>query len=111
MPRLPSPLPVDPGARGAAYLNQVALQLEPGWGQFLDDCRLRLGKTHPLNQVTLAATAQFLVDAQGGTSALEITSSGNADFDQAVRDAIADADPLAPPPADLMSDDDHVHLR
>jgi len=111
LPRLASPLPVDPAARGAAYLNQLALQLEPGWGQFLDDCRLRLGKTHPLNQMTLAATAQFLVDAQGRTSALEITSSGNQDFDQAVRDAIADADPLAPPPADLMSDDDHVHLR
>ena len=29
-------------ARGAAYLTAVALQLQPGWGQFLDDCRLRL---------------------------------------------------------------------
>lgn len=111
VPRLLPPLPVDLSARGAAYLNQVALQIEPGWGQFLDDCRLRLGKTHPLNQMTLVSTAQFLVDAHGAISNLEVSSSGYPDFDQAVRDAIADADPLAPPPADLMSDDDHVHLR
>lgn len=111
VPRLLPPLPVDPAARGAAYLNQVALQIEPGWGQFLDDCRLRLGKTHPLNQMTLVSTAQFLVDTHGEISNLEVSSSGYPDFDQAVRDALADASPLAPPPADLMSDDDHVHLR
>jgi len=110
MPRLLAPLHVDPAARGAAYLNQVALQLQPGWGQFLDDCRLRLPKDHPLNAMTLAATAQLTVDAHGRVEHVELAGSGNADFDRAVRDAIADASPLPVPPPDLWSDDDRVHL-
>ncbi len=110
LPRLLPPLPVDPASRGAAYLNQVALQLQPGWGQFLDDCRLRLLKEHPLNDMALAATAQLTVDAQGRVEKVELTGSGNTDFDRAVRDAIADASPLPAPPAELWSDDDRVHL-
>ena len=110
LPRLLPPLPVDPAARGAAYLNQVALQLQPGWGQFLDDCRLRLPKDHPLNAMTLAATAQLTVDPHGRVERLELASSGNADFDRAVRDAIDDASPLPVPPPELWSDDDRVHL-
>ena len=110
-PRLLPPLPADPAARGAAYLNQIALQLQPGWGQFLDDCRLRLPATHALNTMTLAATVELSVDAHGVISGLVLHGSGNVDFDEAVRDALADAQPLAAPPVDLMSDDDHVHLR
>jgi len=110
-PRLLPPLPADPSARGAAYLNQVALQLQPGWGQFLDDCRLRLPGNHPLNTMTLAATVDVAVDRRGRIGDIELHGSGNADFDQAVRDALADAQPLASPPEDLLSDDDRVHLR
>lgn len=109
-PRLLPPLPADPSARGAAYLNQVALQLQPGWGQFLDDCRLRLPATHALNMMTLAATVDFAVDPRGRIGDIALHGSGNADFDEAVRDALADAQPLAAPPDDLMSDDDRVHL-
>ena len=111
LPRLLPPLPVDPAARGAAYLNQVALQLQPGWGQFLDDCRLRLPRDHALNDMALAATAQLTVDAHGKVENVELTGSGNADFDRAVRDAISDATPLPVPPPELWSDDDRVHLR
>jgi hypothetical protein len=110
-PRLLPPLPADPAARGAAYLNQIALQLQPGWGQFLDDCRLRLGAKHPLNAMSLAAIAEFSIDRRGRVHDLALHGSGNRDFDQAVRDALADAQPLALPPEDLFSDDDRVHLR
>ena len=98
MRRLLSPLPGDPAARGATYLDRVALQLQPGWGQFLDDCRLRLPEAHPLNNMQLAATAELSVDAKGHVDKVELASSGNPDFDRAVRDAIADASPLAVPP-------------
>lgn len=111
LPRLRPPDPADPGARGAAYLNRVALQLQPGWGQFLDDCRLRLPASHALNTMTLAATADLTVDRRGRVAKVELASSGNADFDEAVRDAIRDAAPLPAPPRDLYSDDDQVHLR
>ena len=100
MPRLKAPRPLDPGARGAGYLTQVALQLQPGWGQFLDDCRLRLPASHPLNAMTLAASVELVVGKDGRVDAVNVTSSGNADFDRAVRDAIADAAPLPAPPAD-----------
>jgi TonB family protein len=111
LPRLPPPLPADLGARGAGYLNRVALQLQPGWGQFLDDCRLRLPASHALNTMSLAATADLAVDRRGRVTKVELASSGNPDFDEAVRDAIRDAAPLPAPPIDLLSDDDQVHLR
>src|SRR5690349_16805519 len=109
-PRLLPPLPADPAAHGAAYLNQVALQLQPGWGQFLDDCRLRLPASHALNTMTLAAIVDLAVDRRGRIVDVDLHGSGNADFDEAVRDALADAQPLAAPPEDLISDDERVHL-
>ena len=109
--RLLPPAPIDQKARGAAYLTAVAMQLQPGWGQFLDDCRLRLPAGHALNQMGLAATAVLVVDRRGAIVDVELDSSGNADFDRAVKDAIADAGPLVPPPPELISDDERVHLR
>ena len=111
VPRLLPPKPIDPAARGAAYLTAVALQLQPGWGQFLDDCRIRLPASHPLNAMTLAATAELVVERDGRVVDVKIESSGNAGYDGAVRDAIRDAQPLAPPPLELLSDDDRLHLR
>src|SRR5262249_29774725 len=105
------PLAIDPMARGASYLNQVALQLQPGWGQFLDDCRLRLSASHPLNELTLAATAELTVDRRGKVASVALPPSGNPDFDRAVPDAVADAAALAAPRGELLSDDDRVHLR
>jgi TonB family protein len=111
-PRLLPPAPIDPKVRGAAYLTSVALQLQPGWGQFLDDCRLRLPVTHPLNQMQLAATVELVIDRTGKVVDIAVVvPSGNADFDRAVHDAIADATPVVAPPLELLSDDDRAHLR
>jgi hypothetical protein len=111
VPRLKAPPPIDPNARGAAYLTAVALQLQPGWGQFLDDCRLRLPAEHPLNAMTLAATYELVIAPDGAASMAHAVSSGNADFDRAVHDVILDASPLPKPPEDLLSDDDRVHVK
>jgi hypothetical protein len=111
VPRLLAPRPIDPAARGATYLTAVALQLQPGWGQFLDDCRLRLPAAHPLNDMALAATAELVVARDGRIESVTVATSKNPDFDRAVRDAVADAGQLAAPPAELLSDDDKVHLR
>jgi TonB family protein len=111
VPRLRPPPLIDPDARGATYLSAVALQLQPGWGQFLDDCRLRLPARHPLNDLALTATAELVIDGRGGVAEVKLASSGNADFDRAVGDAVRDANPLPAPPRELWSDDDRVHLR
>lgn len=111
-PRLPPPALIDPARPGSAFLTSVALQLQPGWGQFLDDCRIRLPETHPLNQMSLAATAAITIDRKGRVTDVALAvPSGNADFDRAVRDAIHDASSLPIPPIEALSDDDLVHLR
>jgi TonB family protein len=110
--RLPPPPPiVDLDAPDVPYRATVALQLQPGWGQFLDDCRLRLPRTHPLNAATLAATVELAVDADGHVVDVHLASSGNVDYDRAVRQVIEDAAPLPRPPRALWADDDLVHLR
>lgn len=110
--RLPPPVPADPFARGAGYLTQVAAQLQPPWGDFLEDCRLRLPASHPLNTTTLAATFELAVDGRGMiVERTQVATSGNGDFDTAAADVLADASPLPEPPAELLSDDERVHLR
>jgi HEAT repeat protein len=110
--RLPAPRAVDPGQRGAGYLTLVAGQFEPRWTAFLEDCRLRLPASHPLNATTLAATFEIAVGRDGAIAwRRPVAASGNGDFDSAVADVLADASPLPAPPAELVSDDDLVHVR
>lgn len=111
-PRLPPPPSiVDLDAPDAAYRVALALQLQPGWAQFLDDCRLRLPVAHPLNAMALSATAEIGIDAGGRVVDVHVESSGNADYDRAVRQVIDDAAPLPRPPRALWADDDLVHVR
>jgi HEAT repeat protein len=111
-PRLPPPPAIDPGVRGAAYLTAVAAHIQPAWGQFLEDCRLRLPKQHPLNAPGLAAAAELAIARDGRVVKLAIAQgSGNGDFDRAVQQVLGDASPLPRPPSDLESDDEAVHLR
>ncbi|CAN5302577.1 hypothetical protein BH11MYX1_BH11MYX1_37940 [soil metagenome] len=110
--RLLPPAVIDPARPDAGFLTSVALQLQPGWGQFLDDCRIRLPASHALNRMTLEATAELVLDRGGAVLAVELVlPSGNRDFDRAVTDAIADATHLPIPPIDALSDDDRVYLR
>ncbi|MDQ3367633.1 MAG: TonB C-terminal domain-containing protein, partial [Myxococcota bacterium] len=110
-PRLPPPAPVDLAVRGAAYLRSAAAQIQPRWEQFLEDCRLRLPKAHPLNQPTLASVVELAVQRDGTLADVRlVTGSGTGDFDVAVFDVLADVT-LPPPPAALESDDELVHLR
>lgn len=110
VPRLLAPPLLDPDAPAASYLTTVALALQPAWHQFLEDCRLRLPASHPLNRMALVAIAELEVDRAGNVVDTRIESSGSTDFDRAARQVIEDASPLAPPPRALWSDDDHLHL-
>ncbi len=110
-PRLPEPKGIDPAVKGAAYLTAVAAQIQPAWGQFLEDCRLRLPNTHPLNQPSLVAIAELSIARTGRLDVRIATGSGNGDFDTAVFDVASDAGPLPAPPSELISDDEVVHLR
>ncbi|HEX4450788.1 MAG TPA: hypothetical protein VH143_07970 [Kofleriaceae bacterium] len=111
-PKLTPPDELDLRAPGAAYLAMVGGRLQPGWSQFLTDCRQRLPAEHPLNAMTLVATAELAIDPGGHMTVATIAApSGNPDFDRAVRDVLADAHDVAIPPRDLLADDDRVHLR
>ncbi|MBK7539035.1 MAG: HEAT repeat domain-containing protein [Myxococcales bacterium] len=110
MQPLPPPADGDPAAEGAPYLAMLASRLAPEWRHFLDDCRLRLPAEHPLNDLRLEATASAVVDRAGAISSVELTSSGNGDFDGAVREVMSAVGPLPPPPAWLLSDDDKLRL-
>jgi len=110
-PKLTAPQGIDPSVRGAAYLTAVAAHVQPAWGQFLEDCRLRLGKGHPLNEQALVAIAELVIGRAGRFEVRIITGSGNGDFDTAAFDVASDAGPLPPPPLELLADDEAVHLR
>ena len=111
-PPLPAPPPALPSVRGSAYLDVVAGHVQPAWGQFLEDCRLRLPGHHPLNRPALVATAELVVGEDGQVVQKRIvTGSGNGDFDTAVFDVLGDASPLPPPPRELQSDDQRVHVQ
>ncbi|MEZ4367271.1 MAG: energy transducer TonB [Kofleriaceae bacterium] len=108
---LPEPPLGDPAALGRGYLEQVYQRVRPHWRQFLDDCRRRLPPSHPLNDRHLEATASLRVDADGVIVDAALASSGQAAFDAAVRELLADVAPLPAPPVTLRSDDELTHLR
>ena len=110
--RLPAPPPGDPNAHGAAYLRALALQVQPRWAQFLEDCRVRLPVGHPLNAPRLVATVELSIDLHGKlVDQQAVSASGNGDFDTAIADVLGDVLPLPAPPRELLSDDDLVHVR
>lgn len=102
--------PGDPSAEGAPYLALVAGRVQPEWRHFLDDCRIRLPAEHPLNTLALEARATLVIDRSGALVGQELASSGNADFDTAIREIVTAVNPLPPPPAWLLSDDDKLRL-
>lgn len=110
-PALGVPAAIAPSVRGAAYLTKVAVHIQPNWAHFLEDCRVRLPAEHPLNVITLSATAELAIDRTGEITGIAIVTSGSADFDLAVRDVLGDVTRVEPPPAELVSDDDRVHVR
>jgi len=96
---------------GLAYLERVYPALRDGWRSFVSDCRLRLPPSDALNDTSLAATVRFTVAPDGRLLALAVEQkSGDARFDAAAQEVVRDSAPFPPPPADLVSDDDAVHL-
>ncbi|MGE0548056.1 MAG: HEAT repeat domain-containing protein [Kofleriaceae bacterium] len=109
--RLPPPPRADPTVRGASYLATLAQNIQPAWAQYLENCRLMLRRDHPLNAMSLAATAELVIDRTGQLVISELITSNNAEFDRAIRELLAEANRVAAPPSELLSDDDRVHIR
>jgi TonB family protein len=108
---LGDPAEPDPDKDGLEYLHAVYPPLAAAWGTFLEDCRLRLPRSHELNNSDLATTVEVVIDARGRLHVAEIASpSGNPDFDVAALEIVRDAAPFSEPPADVVSDDGRVHL-
>ena len=111
-PRLgPPPVP-DPRVRGAGYLRALGEAIQPRWATFLEDCRLRLPPTHPLNSGRLTSSVELVIGLDGRlVKQHSLATSGVGDFETAISDVLADATPLPRPPRELASDDDLVHVR
>jgi len=102
----------DASAPAADYLGRVHELLRPGWRGFLEDCRLRLPPSHPLNQASLSVELALVLDAAGQIVELEVADrSGSGDFDRAAIEVVRDAAPLASPGPAELSDDGRAHLR
>jgi len=109
---LPEPPPPEAGKDGLDYLQAVYPPLRDGWAAFVNDCRLRLPATDPLNDDSLRAELAFVVEPDGELQSVRVVaSSGNSDFDQVAADVVRDAAPLPAPPATVMSDDGVAHLH
>ena len=109
-PPLPALPPIDPSVRGAGYLKTLASHIQPRWGQFLEDCRLRLAADHPLNIESLTADVELVIDERGMHTARVIQTSGNSDFDGAALEIVGEV-PSVPGPSELQSDDGMVHVH
>jgi len=111
----PAPLPApdlpDPATFGLMYLEQMAPRVQTGWTQFLEDCRLRLPPNHPLNDPTLEATVELVLDQHGALlSSTIVAPSGKPEFDEAVAAIASDAGPFPAADITLRSDDDQVYV-
>ncbi|MGE0871817.1 MAG: HEAT repeat domain-containing protein [Kofleriaceae bacterium] len=109
--RLPPPPRPDTSVRGASYLVAISQHIQPAWAQYLENCRLILDRDHPLNTMSLAATAELVVDRTGHLELVGLVTSRNDEFDRAIRGLLADARHVEPPPTELLSDDDRVHVQ
>ncbi|RMH40172.1 MAG: TonB family protein, partial [Deltaproteobacteria bacterium] len=110
-PPLGDPPAGDPSAPGYAYLTAIEPALQGRWVTFLDNCRLRLPGSHPLNDPSLEAAVELQIAPSGEVVARDLTrASGNAEFDEAVRELVEDVRQVAPPPAELLSDDGRAHV-
>lgn len=108
---LPEPLPPEAGMFGLAWLERVYPVFREGWSAFLEDCRLRLPPTDPLNSPTLETRLELQVDAGGQiVEVTRIGSSGNSDFDLVAEEVVREAGALPPPPRELLSDDDIAYV-
>jgi TonB family protein len=111
-PPLGDPPRPDPGAPGVDYLTRVAPRFGAPWGAFLGDLRMRLPPTHELNRPSLSALLLMEIDEQGDLVAMRLAAtSGSHAFDEAALEVAREAVPLPHPPADLLSDDDRLHLE
>lgn len=111
-PPLGNPPPIDSSAPGATYMTAVAKVIAPGWTAFLEDCRLRLPRAHALNDASLSAMVEIEIERDGRVAAVRVPGgSGVAEFDRAALEVAREAGRMPPPPAELVSDDDRVHLR
>jgi len=102
----------DPEAFGLAWMEQIYPRLRDDWVAFVNDCRLRLPASNPLNDSRLVVVISADVARSGGLlDAAVSSSSGNQDFDGVALEIVREAAPFPQPPAELVSDDDRVHLR
>jgi TonB family protein len=100
------------GLAGNPWLEAVHERFYVKWSEgFLEQSRMFLPPTHPLNDRQLAVTLELTVGADGTLLVLTpITSSGNADFDAAAKQVISDSAPFPAPPAELQRDDGNFYV-
>ncbi len=112
----PAPLgpepPVPDALAGRGWLDATHERIYAAWSQgFLEQARVYLPPSHPLNSPTLAVTLELVLEADGRLRTVTVvTPSGNADFDAAARAVVTESAPYKAPPAELRSDDGFFYV-
>ncbi len=110
-PALGNPPTIDATAPAADFLIEVSELIQPAWASFLEDCRVRLPLSNPLNDSELMATMLLTIEGSGKVLTVGVlTSSGNTDFDVVASEILNDVVSLPEPPAEWISDDDQVQV-
>jgi TonB family protein len=103
----------SPAALGAGWLGEVHARLHDKWADgFLEQARVYLPASHPVNDTRLATQLGLAVRPSGELVQVSVVeASGNADFDRGAREVMQALSPLPAPPGELLSDDNLVHVR
>ncbi len=102
----------DASVLGHAWLDSIHPRFHERWAEsFLEDCRIYLPPSNPLNDEKLLAVVTFDVAADGKVGDVRIAQpSGNQDFDQTALEVVTESAPFPAPPHEILSDDDKAHV-
>jgi TonB family protein len=100
-----------PGATGS-YLRSLHARVHSRWsGNFLKMASAQLPKTHPLNAPELRVVLEATLARDGALVDTHVSApSGVAELDAAALEVLKESAPMPAAPAELISDDDQVHL-
>ncbi len=104
-----------PGPRAdkkADFVGGIVERVANRWSKtFLPMATAQLPKDHAVNEPGRRVHIEQIVDIRGEPLRLTVAeSSGSKEFDEAAVDVLRDLGAVGPPPAELQSDDDRIHV-
>lgn len=104
-----------PGERSPevkAYLTRIHRPIHRKWGFGVLVAWRKLPPTDPINNPTLSAVLELVLDGNGFVDRLAIAESSRyLPFDTSAVEAVLSAAPFIPPPQDMLSPDGRAYFR